>query len=425
MKMKKILIGISLILFCANLLGAEKISIDEALQLAYENNYEYRNIKIDRLNMELQLKESYKTAMPRIDYRGSYSTVESGRQSLPTASGPMEDQLFKNEIGLVQPLYQGGIVAAGIKMSKMAIEMADYRIKKSKSLVKLDTMDKYLRVLDEKEKIKVYENSLNEVTMSYKKAKRSYDLGLISTSDYLPLKTQVISTKTSLIEAKNQYKINLIELKNAVGLPSREEIELLDIPYTRYNINNIDVDSDVDYAKANNMDSIISRLGTDITKEQEKLARADLLPTVNARFSYNSEDEHVKRSMDDWYWKAGIDINWTLFSFGKSFDKYNRAKNETLKAENKHSKSLDDLEVKIRKNYINLVKLNGTLETTTAELRATEENFLSQKKKYNEGLISLTDYLIYESQLSNSKLNVIQTRLNYYLAYEKYMEDLK
>ncbi len=423
--MKKILIGISLILFCANLLGAEKISIDEALQLAYENNYEYRNVKIDRLNTELQLKESYKTAMPRIDYRGSYSTVESGGHSIPTAGGPPSDQLFKNDIGLVQPLYQGGIVVAGVKMSKMALKIADYKIKKSKSLVKLDTMDKYLRVLDEKEKIKVYENSLNEVTMSYKKAKRSYDLGLISASDYLPLETQVISTKTSLIEAKNQYKINLIELKNAIGIPSQMKMELLDIPYTRYDIDNIDIESDVEYAKANNMDSIISRLGTDITKEQEKIARADLLPTVNARFSYNSEDEHAKRSMDDWYWKAGVDINWTVFSFGKSLDKYNRAKNETLKAENIHSKSLDDLEVKIRKNYINLVKLNGTLETTSAELRATEENFLSQKKKYNEGLISLTDYLIYESKLSNSKLNVIQTRLNYYLAYEKYMEDLK
>ena len=423
--MKKISIGIILILFNVSLLGAEKINIEEALQLAYENNYEYRNIKIDRENTELQLKESYKTAMPRIDYIGSYNTVEDGAQSLPTAMGPMSDQLFKNQIGLVQPLYQGGIVVAGVKMANMAIEMSDYKIEKTKSLVKLDTIEKYLKVLEQKEKIKVYENSLKEVTMSYKKAKRSYDLGLISASDYLPLKTQVISTETSLIEAKNQYKIYVIELKNSIGIPSQNEIELEGIPYARYDISNIDIEKDVKYAKETNMDSIISRLGTEITKEKEKLTRAELLPTVNARFSYNSEDKYASRSMDEWYWKAGIEINWTLFDFGKTWDKYSRAKNESLKAENNYNKSLDDLEVKIRKNYINLIKLNGMLESTLAELRATEENFFLQKKKYNEGLISLTDYLIYESQLNNSKLNVIQTKLNYYLAYEKYVEDLK
>jgi hypothetical protein len=74
---KKILLGLCFVL-SISIFGKEKINIDEALQMAYENNYEYKNIKIDRKNTELQLKESYKTAMPRVDYRGSYNTVEEG-----------------------------------------------------------------------------------------------------------------------------------------------------------------------------------------------------------------------------------------------------------------------------------------------------------------------------------------------------------
>jgi outer membrane protein len=338
---------------------------------------------------------------------------------------PNSDQRLNHELGITQPIYNGGTVIAGIEIAKISQELMGYQLAKSKSQLKLGVIDAYLKVLAQAEVIKVYETSLMEVKVAFDQAERKYQLNIISKSDYLPLKTKVISTDADLVEAQNQGAIYMIEFKNIIGVPIDQDVNLEELEFQKYDLDLIDVNSDISYALLNNKDSRISQLNTNIVEEQEKISRADLLPQINARLAYSAEDRHLSDSMDDWYWTAGVEVNWRLFDFGKSWDAYTRSKNETRKAGNTERKTLDDLEVNIRTNYIDLVKLNGISETRIAELEASQENYDLQKRKYNEGIISITDYLIYETQLNDTKLSLIETKLDYYYAYEKYLEDLK
>lgn len=420
--MKKIM-SLMLILMASSLWGSEKMTLNESLDMAYENNYEYQNVKIDKDNTDLQVREGYKSAAPRLDYRGGYTVT--GEDNEMKIDGVSSDQRLNHELGITQPIYNGGTVIAGIEIAKISQELMTYKLAKSKSQLKLQVIDAYLKVLAQEEVIKVYETSLEEVKAAYDQAERKYQLDLISKSDYLPLKTQVISTGTNLVEAQNQGAVFMIEFKNIIGMPIDRDIDLESLEFQKYDLDLIDVNEDINYALLNNKDSRISKLNTDIVEKQEKVSRSDLLPQINARLAYSAEDRHLSDSMDNWYWTAGVEVNWRLFDFGKSWDAYTRSKNETRKAENTERKTLDDLEVNIRTNYIDLVKLNGTTETKEAELEASQENYDLQKRKYNEGIISITDYLIYETQLNDTKLSLIKTKLDYYYAYEKYLEDLK
>lgn len=414
-----------LILMTSSLLGAEKITLNESLNMAYENNYEFQNVKIDKENIDLQVGEGYKSAAPALDYRGGYTATGDENKMSIMGEEPKSDQRLNHELGITQPIYNGGTVIAAIEIAQISQELMKYKLAKSKSELKLEVIDAYLKVLAQVEVINVYEKSLKEVKVAFEQAERKYQLDLISKSDYLPLKTQVISTGTDLIEAQNQGEIYMIEFKNIIGMSIDEDIDLENIEFRKYDLDLIDIDADINYALLNNKDSRISQLNTNMVKKQEKVSRADLLPKINGRLAYKAEDRYLSDSMDKWYWTAGIEVNWRLFDFGKSWDAYTRSKNETRKAENTERKTLDDLEVNIRTNYIDLVKLNGTTEAREAELEASKENYDLQKRKYNEGIISITDYLIYETQLNDTKLTLIKVKLDYYYAYEKYLEDLK
>jgi len=421
--MKK-LVMIMLILFSMTLFGAEKITLNEALSLAYENNYDYRNAKIDKENTDLQVKEGYKTAAPRLDYRGGY-TITGEDNKMGMYDGTRSDQRINHELAITQPIYNGGTVIAGIEIAKMSQELMTYQLATSKSQLKLAVIGAYLKVIAQAEVIKVYEKSLDEVKAASNQAERKYQLNLISKSDYLPLKTKVISAGTDLVEAQNQWEIYMIQLKNIIGIPIDQEIELEGLEFKKYDLDLIDINEDIRYALLNNKESRISKLNTEIVEEKEKISRADLLPQVNARLAYSAADRHLEASADKWYWNAGVDVKWRIFDFGKSWNTYTRSKNETKKAQNVERKTLDNLKVKIRTNYIQLVKLNGTVETKEAELEASQENYDLQKRKYNNGIISIIDYLTFEKALNNTKLSLIRTKLDYYYAYEKYLEDLK
>jgi outer membrane protein len=422
--MKKIM-SLMLILMTSSLWGSEKMTLNESLNMAYENNYEYQNVKIDQENIDLQVLEGYKSAAPKLDYSGGYTATGDKNKVSITGDEAKSDQRLNHQLAISQPIYNGGTVTTGIEIAKISQELMTYQLAKSKGQLKLEVIEAYLKILAQVEAIKVYKISLEEVKVAFEQAERKYQLNMISKSDYLPLKTKVISIKTDLVEAQNQGEIYMIKFKNIIGLPIDQDIELKNLEFKKYDLDLIDVNADINYALLNNKDSRISQLNNDIVEKQEKISRADLLPQINAKLAYNAEDHHLNDSADKWYWTAGIEVNWMLFDFGKSWDAYTRSKNETRKSENTVRKTLDDLGVTIRTNYINLVKLNGTIGAGESELEASQENYNLQKRKYDKGIISITDYLIYETQLNDIKLSLIKNKLDYYYAYEKYLEDLK
>jgi len=417
-------VGMLFMLLSCSLLSAEKITLNEALERAYENNYDYQNAKIDMENTDLKVREGYKSAGPKLEYNGGYSVAPDDNK-FRLRNGTVTNQRLNHQLGITQPIYNGGIIYTGISVAKKSQELMSYRLAKSKSDLKLGVIQAYLNVLAEQQALDVYKSSLKEVKEAYDLAERKYQLDVISKSDYLPLKTKYISAQADLEEAENKLEITKIRFKNLIGMPVQEKFELENLKFRKYDLKLVDLEGDIKYALSNNKESKISKLNTEIVEESEKISRADLLPKINANLRYNSEDEHMRNSMDKWYWTAGITVNWTLFDFGKSWDTYSRSKNETEKARNQERKTLDNLEVQIRTNYISLVRLNGTLQARQAEVDAAKENYELQKKKYNSGVVSIIDYLLYETQLNNSQLALIKTKLDYYYAYDKYLETLK
>ncbi len=401
-----------------------KVTLEEAIDLAYKNNYKFKNIQIENNNIELEKNQAYKEALPYITYKGTYIKTDEENQ-VDFTDGTLTDQGVFHEISLNQPIYSGGMIVSNIKIADIFKEIGDHRLMEEKSRLKLAVITKYSQIVTQKHIIRVYEEAVEEMTFSYRKARRELELEYISNADYLPLKSSYIDSESKLLEAKNQLRIYLIEFENLLGLPPSEEIDVEEIKPQRYSLETINLKDDLETALANSRESRIINLNREVTEERKVAARADLLPEINAKLAYNADDRHFNSSGDKWYWTTGIEINWRLFDFGKSYDSYSKAKNEVEKAENKKVMELNDLEVKIKRNYIELIKTSDILKSQGAKLEASQENFRLQKKLYSQGQISTIEYLIYESQLNNSKLSLIQANLNYYIAYEKYREDLR
>lgn len=415
---------ILLLLSNCSIFAKNEVTLEEAIDLAYKNNYKFKNIQIENNNIELEKNQAYKEALPYISYRGTYITTDEKNQ-VDLMDGTITDQGFFHEISLNQPIYSGGMIVSNIKIADIFKEIGEHRLMEEKSRLKLAVITKYSQIVGQKHIIRVYEEAVEEVKFSYKKAQRELELKYISNADYLPLKSSYIDSELKLSEAKNQLKIYLIEFENLLGLPPYEQTDVEEIKPEKYSIETIDLKDDLEAALENSRESKIINLDREVTEERRKVSRADLLPEINAKLAYNADDRHFNSSGNKWYWTTGIEINWRLFDFGKNYDSYSKAKNEVKKAENKRMMELNDLEVKIRRNYIELIKTSDALKSQDAKLEATQENFRLQKKLYSQGQISTIEYLIYENQLNNSKLSLIQANLNYYIAYEKYREDLK
>ncbi len=422
--MKKRLIILATVLIFSVLYGETvKIDIDEAVSMAYYNSYKIRNADIDLENSSIQVREAYKEALPKISYTGTYDKNEGNIYGGQT-DGIREDN-YLNRIELVQPMYRGGVIGAGIFAAKKIKERSNYEYLKTQSELRLLVIEKYLTVLKLYREMNVYKTSLADVEGQYKKALRKYELRLISKAEVLPFSTKVINTRTNIIRVHNEAEIAKVQLKNEIGIKGDTDMELLPVNIQKYNLSLINIEEDVRSARENNRDSKIAQLDYELTKANESVARAEFFPKIDFRFGYTGEEGDFNGSTEDWQWNAGVTIKMNLFEFGQNIDTYNRYKNETDKSKNIEERTKDDVEVTVRSNYLDVLRLEGTVKEQEAAVKSAEENYSLEKRRYEKGLISVIDFLQIEKVLRESELALLQSELDYYLAYERYKEYIK
>ncbi|MGL5951112.1 MAG: TolC family protein, partial [Cetobacterium sp.] len=351
---KKIVLGS--IILCSTLFAESlKLNINKSIDLAYKNNYTLKNSELDLENSNLKVKEAYKTALPTIDYTGKYSETENQK----SYSGSSSNDYYENRIDLTQPLYSGGVITTGIKTARDIKERSIYQFENIKTDVMLTTIQKYIKILDLNKQLEVYKASLKNMDAEYQKAQRKYELNLLSRAGVLPFNTRVLNIRTSILEVENQIEIAKVDLKNYLRIPSTQEIVLEDLIESDYNIERINLNQDIEYVRNNSRNSKIAQLDLKIKEGEKVVARSEFLPKVNLSGGYKSGDIKYNSSADNWEWELGVTVKMNLFEFGKSMDAYKRSKNEVEKSQNTELKVKDDLELDIRKGYLELLKYKG------------------------------------------------------------------
>lgn len=417
---RKIFLGS--IILCSMLFAESlKLDIKKSINLAYKNNYTLKNAELDLENSNLKVKEAYKSALPTIDYAGKYTETENQK----SYSGNSSNNYYENRIDLTQPLYSGGVITTGIKTAKDIKEKSIYQFENVKTDVMLTTIQKYIRILELNKQLEVYKASLKNMEAEYQKAQRKYELNLLSRAGVLPFNTRVLNIRTSILEVENQIEIAKVDLKNYLGVSPKQEIVLEDLMESNYNIEKINLDQDIAYARNNNRNSRIAQLDLKIKEGEKVVARSEFLPKVNLSGGYKSGDITYTSSADNWEWEVGVNVKMNLFEFGKSMDAYKRSKNEVEKSQNAESKVKDDVELDVRKGYLELLKYRGIIAEREAAVESARENYSVESKRYELELVDVVSLLDIERTLVETELALISARLNYYLAYERYLSLLK
>lgn len=420
--MKKILMALFLGGATANLY-AEKVELNltEAIEKAYRHDYTLKNSELDLENSKIKVKEAYKNFLPTVDYTGRYTRYDEEK----TVSSQKVQDYYDNSIAVTQPVFQGGSLMAQLNNAQYDRSRKSYQYEDTRINTMLTTINKYISVLLREKEVEVYGVALKNMENQYSKANRKYELDMIAKSEVLPFNTRVLNLKTRLLESKNGVETAKADLKNYMGIDSSKNISLKGIDERDYSLKNINLEEDIKTARENNRNIKISNIDTMIKKNDKIVARSEFLPKISAGITYRSGDERVKNSTDDISWEAGINVKMNIFQFGQSVDRYERSKNEEIKAKNLEEKAKDGIELNLRTSYLNLLKYKGIVEEQMSAVESARENYNLESRRYEMDLSDAVTLVEIEKNLVESELALIGAQFNYYVAYEQYKSLLK
>lgn len=410
--MKKIF----LFLLIINLTFAREISFEEALEIAKKNN---RNLQIQELTVnqkKLEKNSKVKELLPTIQINSSYEKIEN----------QYEDEKFNNSLKAKQTIFSGGEKYNDVKLAKHNEELEKINLYNEENYLRIKVLESYIQCLYNKEILLVYEKSYEDKEKELERQVEFRNLGLVDKTEVLKLESSLYQTKGKILEAKNNLITGNLALKTLLRIDPREKIQVKELDLKTIQMKNIVLEEDVKNTLKNGVQAKILNKNIDIKESETSKKLSSFFPKVSAEYSYNNINKDkfsgsFSGHQDDWEWRAGISFEWDIFNFGSDMDIYRSSKLDVEKLKLTRDEELDNLRKNMINAYNNIFTLEKSMESNRKAFETSLETYNIEKEKYENRLIDTIDYLKAEEDMMRTKVEYYNSKLNYFLAYEKYM----
>lgn len=142
------------------------------------------------------------------------------------------------------------------------------------------------------------------------------------------------------------------------------------------------------------------------------IARSEYLPTVGAEATGLLQNTKIEGLDDTEFepYSANIGVSWLLFDFGGRSARVERTKAYLESDSWTYSASLQETVLSIHRAYLNLLGAKELLKSMEVSEKSFKKAFDEAKRKYEIGLVSLSDKLQAQTSYEQASLTVIQAR---------------
>ncbi|MCK5683338.1 TolC family protein [bacterium] len=421
--MKKILI-ISILLTCSVFLHCKKLTLSESLKLAQRFNPIIKARKAEYRKSVYDYKKSTRLLLPDFNYslssqrsRTKYRDLSSTQfanfgsgtgtlqsyQTLNSSSYTMNTPVFNRKFSLMvrQSLVQQKITLYRYKMQMKEIEfqiiLAYLKILKAKALYDL-----------EKENLKLSE-------LQFEMIQNRFNSGLTIRTDVLKGELAISEEKEKVIIANNNYTIACLELNKLIGWGIFHKFDPADI---KLELKLSDIPGKMDYNRR--YEYKILNEQKHLTEIQRKIVSSDNLPSINLSSTYTKSDSEFYPDTNS-TWTASLQLAYKFFDFGETRYGIKGAAQGIVAIQKEKDNLRDQITHQVYFKHLKAKEANDRLKIIENAIKLSNENYEIMKDQYLNGMVTVLDLTEAETQKSDTRSKMINTRYDYYIScYEKW-----
>ncbi|MDU1904245.1 MAG: TolC family protein [Dysgonomonas sp.] len=420
-----ILIILLFINICGNIYPQRLINLDEARELAIQNNNELKMASEEERVAYYEKKEAFLKYFPKVSANGAYLRNQKdiyllGSSILPPSitlpippSGievPIPDEMnqmlhelgrveIKNVwvggISLTQPLFMGGRIIAYNDIMKNAEELAKNKKDTKLQDIIVEVDEAYWQVVSLSEKKKLAESYLGLLKKMTSDISIMEEEGVATKADVLSVKVKENEAEVALTKVDNGLSLSRMLLNQLCGIPIEETITLTDENSSITGIQQVPVVPSIEEAWQNRPEIKSLELATKIFKGKEKVARAEFLPEVGLTANYlwtNPSSFNGFEKKFGGMWSVGVIVSMPL-NFLTSSSKVNAAKAQTRIQEYQLEEAKEKIELQVNQSAYKLNEAYKKHEASQKNMEKANENLRYANVGFEEGVIPASDAL--------------------------------
>lgn len=412
---------------------AKSMDLDKVIQLALQNNIDLLKLQ-ERLAMaQHALDEANATKFTSVDLKASYSRFSEVMQmdivgisvpgtpiNIPGRSIRFGDEdNYEALISLIQPLFTGHRISSMIKANRESVRASQMQSVALKNQVKFNATKAFYNLIKAYEMKKIAEASYQQVKTHLRDIQNFYQQGLVAQNDVLTGEVKLSEVELLIINAENAIELANTILLNLLNLNLDQTI----LPeYDPEKFSSAALEPVVEKAVSNKPE--VKMLDFQIASLQfkRKAAAGAYWPNVALFGNYIYGKPGLDKIANEWisYWIGGIQLQWNLWDWGKKSAQVQQVQSAINELKLGKAQLTNNLAVDIKRTQINLRSSRKRLQNSIKMLESAEENYRIIENRYREGIISNSEYLDAQSDLTRAKVQRIQSQIDLQIALADY-----
>lgn len=447
MKQSFLLAALVVLLISTSAIAQQKrvISLEEAIEIALENNYQLKQAKNNLDLAEYRITSEKADFLPSISSNASYST-QKGQQFVQEklAFTNLTSSSGRGSISANMPIFNGFENILSLRSVEKSKLSSEETFKRAKENVIFQTATRYLTVLLNKQQLEDAKESLETSKTLLEQTKAQVEVGSRPSVDLYNQEAAVANDEFTIVQRENALKLARLQLIRSLQIDPLMEYEF-NIPsfdaesakessnMATYKVNDL-----INDALVNRSDIRSSEFTIESLEYQLQMSKNNLLPSISGSASISSSYSDQARdpitrgdvSFNDQFFdqrvnkSVGISLSLPLFNNWNRMTQIQSAmvnlKNAELGLENTKLQVIQEVTQAL--NDFN----SYTAQLTAAEksLIASQKAFETQQERYNVGASTLielsqaqTQYFNAQSAKTSALYNLIfqEKLLDYYV----------
>lgn len=382
--------------------GVEKLTLDEAVHIALEQNFDILMARTELERTEGELISAQAGYYPSLDLSGSSTRRED--------NGSSPERVNNVAVTLSQTLYAGGTIHAGKRQALVDSQKAGEELGYAMETVTQAVCNAWYSLLQKEADLRTAEEAALYYTNAWMDIKKRVELGLSTKLELVRADQERASAEADLSSAKNELAKARISLLTLLRIDPETEVEI------DGRLEMVEVEGDVKLSietalsSRSDLQALISEEAS--RKEAVDIAAGGLKPTVKLAASYEFNDtssSSASSNADEWVAKLTVNIPVSDGGYTKGQVKSKKALQEQTHQSIEQKK--DAIREETLSAWMTLVSSVETTEAAKKNVDLARESLHLAEVGYREGV--------------NTQLDVLQARTSLTEAMQKLSSSLK
>jgi outer membrane protein TolC len=415
--MKHIFLTSAIILISLANLNAQEVqeklelSLYKAQEIALEHNRSLKNAELEIQKSEASRWQSIATMLPQLSASVEYSNMLGYKLDFQGMKIAMP--AYAN-IGGSASMSFSATQLINVKLSDIAIKMADISLQQTKQQTANQVKSIYFSILIMEETLDLLNENLENLNKLYTFTEQSVKVGVAEQTEADQLSVQVASMKTTISSNERTLEMLYNSLRLQLSIDINKEINLTQNIDELLNIEEAMSLLSYDFVLDNNYDYQLLKENLKISEKQVNINKWAYAPSISAFYQYSNKQYFSDESTFNMTppHVVGLSLNVPIFSSGSRNKAIIESKLNYKQQLNNLNDTKEALLVQHKQMSYNLRSAFDNYEIQKQNIEVSKRVFDNISKKYEHGIAS-------SLELTNSNTELITAQSNYVQALMK------